>query len=228
MKLKLIAAAVTTLAVTAAPTAEASLVNYNVQETFMEPAYGGAQNTVFDGTFTYDTVAKTITNLTGTLSEAMTAGMNGGVQKLLNLTFNPVASTSDGNGGIIAHSFLLNTTSIYSDGAYDTTALMKQSGIANAYVTIYVSADQLSGVNQQLPAASFGNLYYGDCQPGGMMGPMCMTGWGVAGHAGSMGGYPISEKVWAAPAAVPLPPAAWTFLSSVIGLLFFGKHRKSI
>jgi hypothetical protein len=224
MNSKLILATATVLAMTAASAAQASIVNYNVQETFMEPAYGGNQNTVFNGTFAYDTVAKTITSLTGTLSEAMTAGLNGGVQKLLNLNFNPLASTSDGNGGVIASAFLLNTTSIYSDGAINTTALMKQSGIANAYATIYVSADQLSGLAPLLPASSFSNLFYGDCQPGGMMGPMCMTGFGDANNGGSMGGFPISERV----SAVPLPPVVWTFLSGMIGLLFFGKKRKAL
>lgn len=232
MKSKLILAAFAALAITGAPAAQASLLNYNVEEIFFEPAYGGKQDTVFNGTFTYDSVAKTITNLKGTLSEAMTAGMNGGKQILLNLSFNPVASRSDGKGGIIASTFLLNTTSIYSDGAYDTAAMFKKAGIANAYATINVSADQLSGANQWLPASSFKNLFYGDCQPGGMMGPLCMTAFDPSingGTPGSMGGYVLSERVWAAtPAAVPLPPAAWTFLTSMIGLLFFGKQRKSI
>ncbi|MDD2660472.1 MAG: hypothetical protein PHY54_12465 [Methylococcales bacterium] len=224
MESKLILAAAIALAMTAASAAQASIVNYNVQETFMEPAYGGNQNTVFNGTFVYDTEAKTIISMTGALSEAMTAGLNGGVQKLLNLNFNPAASSSDGNGGVTASAFLLNTTSIYSDGAFNTTALMKQSGIANAYATIYVSAAQLSGLDPLLSAASFGNLFYGDCQPGGMMGPMCMTGFGDADNGGSMGGYPISERV----SAVPLPPVVWTFLSGMIGFLFLGKQRKTL
>jgi hypothetical protein len=234
MKLKLILAATTALTMIGAPSAQASLVNYNVQETFYEPAYGGAQNTVFNGTFIYNTVSQSITNLIGTLSEAMTGMANGGVQKLLNLAFDPVASKSDGLGGVIAHSFLLNTTSIFDPmgGGYDTTAAMKATGIANAYVTIDVSAAQLSGANQMLAASDFTKLFYGDCQPGGMMGTMCMTGFGTAATAtGSMGGYVLSEKVWAAPvapAAVPLPPVAWTFLSGMIGLLFVGKQRKTI
>jgi hypothetical protein len=71
MKLTLTAA--TVLAVTCEPLAQASLVGYNVQEIFYESAYGGARNTVFDGTFTYDLIAKMITNLTYILSEAITA-----------------------------------------------------------------------------------------------------------------------------------------------------------
>lgn len=232
MKSKLILAMTTALAITGSPSAQASLVNYNVQEIFKEPAYGGKQNTVFDGTFTYDTVAKTITNLTGTLSEAMTPKTLGGPQTLLNLNFNPVASKSDGKGGVIASAFLLNTTSIFSDGNYNTNAYI-ENGNQNAYITINVSAAQLSGTNTMLASTSFGNLYYGDCQPGGMMNNWCMTGWGSAGgtntSSGSMGGYPISEKVWGAtPASVPLPPAAWTFLTGMIGLLFFGKRRNRI
>jgi hypothetical protein len=230
MKMKLILAATTVLAVTGAPVAQASLVNYNVQEIFYETAYGGDQNTFFNGTFTYDSIAKTITNLVGTLSEAMTADINNGIpQTLLNLTFNPVPSSSDGNGGIIAHSFLLNTTSIYSDGAYDTAAMYKLAGIANAYVTIDVSAAQLSGANQMLAASSFNKLFYGDCQPGGMMGPLCMTALDPSIAEGSMGGYVLSERVWASsPASIPLPPVAWTFLSGMVGLLFVGKQRKTI
>jgi hypothetical protein len=55
-----------------------------------------------------------------------------------------------------------------------------------------------------------------------------MTALDPSVGAGSMGGYVLSEKVWAAPAAVPLPPVAWTFLSGMIGLLFVGKQRKTI
>lgn len=236
MKSKLLTAVVTTLAMTGAPMAQASLFNYSVQETFIEPAYGGLHDTVFNGTFTYDSLAKTITSLTGTLSEAMTWAKNpGGAQTLLNLSYNPVASSIDANGGITAYAFLLPQTNIYSDGAYGTTASTKLSNVANAYVSIYLTASELSGsIGQQmaLASANFGHLFYGDCQPGGMMGPTCMTGWGAAGSwggtSGSMGGYPTSELVTqlSAVSSVPLPPAVWSFLTGTMGLLFFGKQRK--
>ncbi|WP_347986682.1 hypothetical protein [Methylomonas sp. AM2-LC] len=223
-----LAMATIVLSVTCVPIAQASLTNYTVQETFFEPAYAGSENTIFNGSFTYDSSTQQITNLTGTLSEAMTGMMNGGKQTLLNLSFDPVSSSSDGSGGIKASAFLLNTTAIYSmGGTYNSTAAMKDASLANAYITIDVSADQLNGTAISLATSNFGNLFYGDCTPGGMMGPMCMTGWGAAGNAGSMGGYPISEVVTMT-SAVPLPPAAWSFLTSLLGLLFVGKQRKNL
>ena len=227
MKYKLKLAAVLGLVITGASTAQAVTTTYSVKETFYEPAYHGMENTVFQGTFAYNSVSQQITNLTGTLSEAMTGMMHGGVQTLLNLNYNPVASSIDMNGGIMASAFLLNTTSIYKmGGTYNSAAMMKDPNFANAYATIYVSADQLSGANMNLPGSAFGNLYYGDCQPGGLMmqGKMCMTGWGVAGTAGSMGGYPISEVV----TAVPSPSTVWTVLSGAIGLLFVTDQRKKL
>lgn len=214
-----------------------TLGSYAVTLTFDEPAYkvGSifASNTVFSGSFVYDFTTNAITSLTGKLSEAMT-GCDSAVlgcspivaQTLLNLTYDPVASSSDGNGGVIASSFLLNTTTIYSgSGSYNTTAEIKNTSLANAYVTIDVSAAQLSGTNPDLASSSFGKLFYGDCTPGGMMGTACMTGWGTAaGLNGSMGGYPVSEVVTVI-SGVPAPTAVWSFLGGLFGMLALAKQR---
>lgn len=239
MKTKFILTIVTVVAVFSAPVARATLVDYDVELEFMETAYGGYQNTYFFGSFTYDTEANSIHNLSGKLSEAMTGVASTtktvlvGEEEIckdqicLDLQYNPVASRVDGKGGITAHAFLLDTTSIYAEGSYDTSAMFKKSGIANAYATIYVTPDQLNGINPVLGSSDFGHLYYGDCQPGGMMGPICMTAWGTASSpGGSMGGYVLSEKVMlATPASVPLPPAIWAFLTGLIGLLSLGRRQ---
>lgn len=241
MKLRLLTLLLAILAIGHAPLAMASLSTYSVKTVFYEPAYGGQHDTTFIGTFTYDNVSNSITSLTGTLSEAMTWAMNpGGAQTQLNLNYNPVQSTVDNKGGITAHSFLLNDTRLYSDGGYDSKGSLKLNGIDNAYITLYATAAQLAGnIGQSIALASadFGHLYYGDCQPGGMMGPVCMTGWGVAGawggSSGSMGGYPSSEVITklsdiSSPvAATPLPAAIWYFLSVIMGFLFFDKKRKT-
>lgn len=219
------------LAITGAQAVQADVItNYTVQATFEEPAYrGGSQNTVFNGTFTYNATKSQITNLTGTLSEAMTACLRCSPvipQTLLTLSYDPVASKSDGNGGIIASAFLLNNTTMFANGDINTAAgTIKDPSEANAYVTIDVSASQLSGADMNLAASSLGNLFYGDCTPGGMMGELCMTG--VIG-GGTMAGYPLSEKVMMAASPVPLPAAVWLFLAGTFQLLFFGKQRKSL
>ncbi|MDD4915891.1 MAG: VPLPA-CTERM sorting domain-containing protein [Methylococcales bacterium] len=208
-----------------------TLGNYDVTLTFYEPSYAvsgvGYSNSVFTGSFVYDFTTSSITSLTGTLSEAMTGCDSAALgcspivpQNLLTLTYMPVASSSDGNGGVIASTFLLNTTTIYQTGSYDTSALIKNASIANAYATIDVSAAQLNGTNPNLASSSFSNLFYGDCTPGGMMGTACMTGWGTSSGAGSMGGYPISEVV----TAVPVPAAFWLFGSAMAG--FAGINRR--
>jgi hypothetical protein len=219
-----------------ASASHADLINYSVTETFYEPAYNGAQNTVFSGNFTYNTTASTITNLTGTLSEAMTPTSFGGPQELLNLIYDPAPSASDGNGGIIASAFLLNTTTTFSTNGpkfehlapYDSPTSALTYGNSNAYATIDVNAAQLSGANSTLPNSGFGNLYYGDCTSNGMMGLSCMTGHGVAGTAGTMGGYPISEVVVQTVASVPLPPTSWTFLGSLVGMLCLRANRVNL
>lgn len=214
-----------------ASASQANLIDYSVTEIFYEPAYSGTQNTVFNGTFTYNTATGAITNLTGVLSEAMTPNTPGGPQELLNLTYDPVVSASDGNGGIIASAFLLDTTTTFSTNGpkfehlapNDSPTSELTYGNSNAYATIDVNAAQLSGADSALSNSSFGNLYYADCTANGLMGLSCMTGFGVAGSAGSMGGYPISETV----SQVPLPPTIWNFIGSLAGMLSIRVHRIS-
>lgn len=221
--------------------AHADIVNsYSVVETFYEPAYAGYSNSVFVGTFDYDVTTGTISNLAGQLSEAMTGCDSAGMgcktiipQTELTLSYQ-LASNSDGHGGILASVFQLDSTAMYTNGAYDTSASSNpnQTLPANAYVTLDLTAAQLAGTSSNLTSSLLTNLYYGDCNPGGMMGTICMTGWGkAAGPNGSMGGYPISEVVTVTGtniSAVPLPPAAWSFIAGIMGMLAMGRRKQFI
>lgn len=148
-----------------------TLVNYNITQTYSD-------TTTFTGSFTYDYTNQTITNLSGTLYD------NAMHVQPQSLSYQP-SSKSDGNGGILASVYLLNTTNVFASGSNTMTA-----GNYNAYVTIDVNA-----MNPLLGTTSLGELSYADCTSGGLMGNMCTTG--VVG-GGTMGGFPTGETILSA------------------------------
>ncbi|NOT85329.1 MAG: VPLPA-CTERM sorting domain-containing protein [Methylococcaceae bacterium] len=193
--------------------AQASLVNYDITTVFDEPQLGNT--TTFTGTFAYDASTSTISNLKGSLSESMT----GPPQTLIPLNFQ-LSSGSDGNGGIRASVFALNTTDVFLGGGFNYATSQKTYGNSNAYVTIDFNA-----LNPTLGATSLSQLSYGDCTAGGMMGPTCMTG-----HTGPMGGtmnaVPLSETITVS--AVPVPAAVWLFGTALAGLGVVRRRKLTI
>jgi len=195
------------------PVAQADVITYNVNEVFYEPVYKGDSNTVFTGSFSYDSTAQTITSLTGTLSEAMT----GPPQTLVPLTYQ-LATAPDGSGGITATVFALNSTNVFSQGGYDYTQGQNTNGNSNAYATIDFNAG-----NPTLGATSLNLLSYADCTAGGLMGTACMTGH-VGG--GTMMATPLSEVITV---AVPEPEEYGMMLLGfgLVGYQLKRKQRKS-
>ena len=177
-------------------------LTYNVTAIFYEPDTQ-PNNTIFMGSFIYNTTTQSLTGLKGTLSEAMTGdGIDPATQTLVPLNYQ-LSSVSDGQGGQLISTFALNTVNVFQGAGFATGGtryygyVSKQStwnaAIANAYVTI--------NVNQSNPLIPLtGNqlnlLAYGDCTAGGMMGSYCMTGHAAGG---TMLATPLSQTITLAP-----------------------------
>jgi hypothetical protein len=156
--------------------------NYNVTVTFYEPDTQ-PYNTVFTGSFTFDSTTSTVSDLTGTLTESMYEPPITTVPLAYQLS-----SVSDGHGGLLVTTFSLNTTNVFSGGGFASGGA-KTYGNSNAYATININ---LSDPTAALTAAQINQLLYADCTPDGMMGQVCMTG---LNGGGTMGGYPISQVI---------------------------------
>ena len=191
------------------------VTNYKVVETFYEPDTQ-PRNSIFIGTFTFDSTTKTVSNLRGSLSESMTGDAKAYPND--NMTWIPLnnqlsAVTNTSLGGILATTFALTTANTFTTsfggdgwspdsgvlagGIYDgfpSATNPSLGGVGNSYAMIFV--------NTANPAATptvdqINKLAYADCAAGGMMGAVCMTGTTVAGYGGigTMSGYPVSQVI---------------------------------
>ena len=191
----------TNIAGKSAQTTTGALNFYSIVETFTEPMTA-PNNTIFTGTFTYDSTNHTVSNLTGSITQSMTM-MGPMTTVALN---NQLSSVSDATlGGLLVTTFALNSVNTLNvaDGFTPdgTVNGMKYYGFAggtannnNAYARIFVNTtDPTTALTQ----AQLDKLAYADCTSGGMMGSTCMTGTTVAGYGrvGSMSGYPSSQVI---------------------------------
>jgi hypothetical protein len=179
--------------------------NYNVVETFYEPDTQ-PNNSIFTGSFTYDAISQTVSNLTGSLTESMT--MMGPMTTVpLTYQLSSLPATLGGVDGLLVTTFTLNTTNTFTtdpmmggtDGWSPGTGMGMYYGFpgvnpGNAYARIFVN---LTDPTSALTQSQIDKLAYADCTPGGMMGSMCMTGTTVAGYGaiGTMNGYPVSQVI---------------------------------
>lgn len=180
---------------TASPAADV-LTNYDVVTTFFEPDTQ-PNDTIFRGTFTFNSTTQSVSNLQGGLSESMT----GPPMTIVPLTYQ-LSSVNDGLGGLLVSAFSLNTTNVFQEGGFaanstgiyfgrgDPGVLAPDAGgQGNSFITINVP---LPIPDKPLTAAQIQTLAYGDCAAGGMMGEVCMTGYvGI----GTMGGYPVAQTI---------------------------------
>jgi len=200
------------------PSAFADVItDYEVVETFVEPDTQ-PKNTMFVGSFRFDSTTGTVSNLHGTLSETMTGGASlypNDTMTWLTLgnQLSSVSATPGGVNGLLVTAFLLNTTDTLSanpayggtDGwspgsgmglyyGFPSAAVPGAGGTGNAYATIFVDT---SDPTAPLTQAQIDRLAYADCTAGGMMGGTCMTGTTVAGYGtvGTMSGYPAAQTV---------------------------------
>jgi hypothetical protein len=191
-----------------APSAPADVITtYTVQETFYEPD-DQPNDSIFIGSFTFNSTTGTVSNLYGILSESMTGGANGYPNDTMNwLTLgnqlSSVPATLGGVDGLLVTTFKNNNTNTFSGGdGWSPQAGVDAGGIyygypvdannpGNAYAMIFVNT---TNPEAALTQTQIDKLAYADCAPGGMMGATCMTGTTVAGYGsvGTMSGYPVT------------------------------------
>lgn len=204
----------------AAQPAQAAVTQYSVTQWYNQVTYDSSfptADTYFTGSFSFDSDSNTVTGLSGWLTQAMetkkelaTPGYHSSTSPM-HLTNQVLPSFYDASrGGIVVSTFLLNTTSVFSDNAgyastvgYEPRNLNPNNlfasgpnagqpkvnggtqeiiGANNAYVTIFVPLNPLTA----LTSAQLNTLSYGDCTTGSLMGmgmgaKTCMTGFLTAG-----------------------------------------------
>lgn len=193
-----------------APATTGLLRFYSVVETFHEPMTQ-PNDSIFTGTFTFDTTAKTASNLTGTLTQSMTkvGGVFGPPMTTVTLAhqLSSVAATLGGVNGLLVTTFKLQNTYTVDPaaGTVDPTGFApggtQYYGLAagtpnpmNAYAMIFVNTTDPATVIGQ---AQINKLAYADCTAGGMMMTSCMTGTTMMGYGrmGTMMGEPVSQAI---------------------------------
>jgi hypothetical protein len=183
------------------PSAQVHIVtSYNVTETFYEPMTQ-PDDSIFTGSFTLDSTTNTVSNLTGTLTESMT----GTPMATVPLAYQ-LSAVSDGQGGLLVTTFVLNTTNTFYGGGFapgsgfypgfgsGTYYGYPGTNLSNAYAMIYIN---LANPTAALTQAQIDKLAYADCTMLGMMGATCMTGTTLAGYGsiGTMSGFPVSQTI---------------------------------
>ena len=195
-----------------APSAFTNVITtYKVVETFYEPDTQ-PNNSLFIGTFSFNSTMGTVSKLRGILSEAMTGGASAYPNDTmtwlpLNNQLSSVPTSLGGVDGLLVTTFMLPSTNTFStnptfggsDGWSPGTGFSLYYGFpganpGNAYARILINtADPATPLTQ----AQIDKLAYADCTAGGMMGATCMTGTTVAGYGtiGTMSGYPVSQTI---------------------------------
>ena len=188
--------------------AQGAVISCNVFERFSEPMTYPS-DTIFKGTFDYDTVTHTVSNFKGILSESMTGGDTGypnDTMTWLTLDYQLKSWHYDTLGGTFAATFKNSNTNTFStmlggDGWSPQAGILNLgtyhgfpgTNPGNAYALIFVPDAPLTPLTQ----AQIDKLAYADFAPGGMMGPVGMTGTTVAGYGavGTMDGYPVEQVI---------------------------------
>ena len=181
---------------------------YSVVQTFHEPMTQ-PNDSIFTGTFTFDTASKTVSSLSGTLTESMTknGGAYGPPMTSVSLSHQlwSTAATLGGVDGLLVTTFKLTTTDTFDPSGFAPGGTQyfglsagatnpKAGGVGNAYAMIFVNtADPTVALAQ----AQLDKLAYADCTAGGMMMSTCMTGTSMAGYGqmGTMMGEPVSQVI---------------------------------
>ncbi|MBN8760640.1 MAG: hypothetical protein BGO61_00925 [Thiobacillus sp. 65-69] len=198
-------------------------VTYSVTQIYNQVVYDVSHpdwDTTFVGTFDFNEHTGEVTNLMGSLSQAMTGNT---AFRMLDYQLSSVYDAA--LGGVLVSVFHQNTTDVFSGGGFATggTATF---GNQNAYVTIFVNT---SDPTAALTEAQTARLAYGDCTTGSlMMGSVCMTGW-VGTEPDLSGGtmqgtYPVMQSITVA--AVP-EPETWGMLLAGLGFVGLAVRRRA-
>lgn len=205
------------------PAAHAAVTTYNVAERFNQVVYNSTpdRDTYFTGSFSFDDVTKTVSNLQGQLSQAMT-GVDFASQAKRQLSYQ-LSSIYDATlGGLLVTTFYQNSTDVFQGGGF-TTGGSRSFGNQNAYATIFVNTTNPTAA--LTPAQNY-KLAYGDCTSGSLMGSgTCMTGWltSTGGTGGTMQGVnAISQTITA-----PVPePESYGMMMAGVGMIGFMARRR--
>ncbi|MEY4767056.1 MAG: hypothetical protein RI907_3729 [Pseudomonadota bacterium] len=199
------------------------LTPMQVQMTVYEPDTQ-PNDSIFLGSFTYNSTTHAVTGLRGRLSESMTGGSRGypnDSMTWLTLEHQLASWHDDTLGGTFVATFLKPVTTTFQQLLTDADGNVTGSqsgwlpgfgvqagGIYAGYPAAYTNTAR-SVQNayalvfvpdrplQALSQAQLDKLSYADCAPGGMMGAVCMTGTSIAGYGavGTMGGVPRSQEI---------------------------------
>lgn len=184
------------------------ITTYKVVETFYEPDTQ-PRDSIFIGSFAFNSTTGTVSNLSGILSESMTGDPLINPNYDFGMTWlsldNQLSEVYDPTlGGLLVTTFKLNATNTFWTGAGEDgwtpgTGFGLYYGFpganpGNAYARIFVNTTNPTAA---LTQAQIDKLAYADCAPGGMMGATCMTGTTVAGYGsiGTMSGFPVSQVI---------------------------------
>ncbi|MFN4064725.1 MAG: PEPxxWA-CTERM sorting domain-containing protein [Parazoarcus communis] len=186
---KVLIASTLLASLSASPVVQAAVTEYEVALRFNQIVYSSApdRDTYFYGSFSFDDLTNTVSNLQGYLSQAMTGADYDSQQK--RFLSHQLASVYDEElGGLLVSTFYQDSTDVFQGGGFQTGG-NRQFGNQNAYVTIFVDVANPAGVltTPTSPYVDY-KLAYGDCTTGSLMGGMgvCMTGWLTS--TGTMGG----------------------------------------
>jgi len=210
--------------------AQAHEVTYSVTQMYNQVVYDVSHpdaDTFFTGTFDFDPHTMTVSNLTGSLSQAMMAAMGMPESRQLNYQLSSVYDAT--LGGLLVSAFYQNSTDVFMGGGFATGGTTT-FGNQNAYVTIFVNTVDPTA---PLTEAQIAKLAYGDCTDGSLMGmgigkTTCMTGWkgdpSIDISGGTMQGtWPITQTIAAVPEA-----DTWAMLLAGLGLVGFAARRHTI
>jgi len=206
--------------------AQASTRSYNITATWYEPDTQ-PKNSIFQGSFDFDSSTHTVSNLVGSLSESMT-GSGVGDMTWVTLGYQLVSWHDNSLGGTFAATFAKNSTATFYGNTWTPEDGINNGGIhagwptkysktiQNSYALIFVPDNPLAALSK----AQLDKIAYADCAPGGMMGAVCMTGTSLDGYGsvGTMSGYPLSQVITATTLPVPEPESYAMFLAG-LGLL---------
>ncbi len=236
----------------AAIASHAGAATYSITTIWEEPMTA-PRDSVFVGSFDFDSATHTISNLQGKLSESMTrTGPNlaypNDSMVWLNLSHQLVSWYDSSLGGTFAATFKNSNTNTFDNNAagaadhwspkvgvdnggtfYGAAAGTPNPG--NAYALIFVPDNPLAA----LTGAQLSKLAYADCTPtsalgmkfgGGMMGATCMTGTSLSGYGaeGTMSGTPLSQTITA---SVPEPSSLALSLLGLGAALALARRRQA-
>lgn len=194
---------------------------YFVLETFYEPATQ-PNDTIFVGSYDFDSTNLTIANLRGYLTQSMTGGCAtitgctgsyGGVPMTMVFTGHQLVSqavTLGGVQGLLVTTFVLDTTNTFFTGwggdGWTPRSAIEESAVIyfgwptarNPYNGGIGNSYSMIFVNTADPAIPLTQpqidwLAYADCSAGGMMSVVCMTGTSEAAY-GAYGSMGGSPK----------------------------------